>query len=678
MLSSYLENKSPEVKTMITMQCFHQKKTAWTTAEKQLALSLFYKSPSNYKFLMKKLGFSLPSLSTIQSWLKVNNMRTGVENVLINKLKLKVESMTIDEKQCVLMFDEISLKKNLKYNHFYDVIEGYEDFGSFGRNPLIANQGLLFYLRGLLYNWKLPFCYYISSGPTKGDMLAKIIKQVVTKLHSIGLQPRILVCDQGANNRNAFSILGSNKVNHQIKINGRCIYTCFDPPHLLKSLRNNFMNEKVQISISGKKVRWYDVLQTYKVDQVSTTTRAMPKLTDKHIHPTNFEKMRVKYAAQIFSHTVSAAILTALATKQLTSETAVNTAHFVKEINNIFDCLNSRVVKDSNCYKSALSVFRDIPKKTLQNSLTYFESIRVYENEKLRNNIYCIEGFSWTIRAVLCLWEDLKLENKKYLLTSRISQDPVENAFSVIRQRGGYNPQPTVQQFRLALQNNMHIRLQAPVETGNCEADTDKLLDMDTIKQKQNVEHTTETLTSGTVKRKSEEITIEVVEEESESEPTTLEECSNIYVAGYLCYKLFQAHDCIKCRKELCGGSDALLDTKQSLILHKAYGAPQSINRLIKPSQSMCDVAQLLFYTFNIFYDRFKLQYGIKSKIKCALVAELEDKYPHWINSCREHRLFVLNILIKIKLFRCLNWDVEEKQLKSKWIKPHRKVKILS
>jgi hypothetical protein len=43
---------------------------------------------------------------------------------------------------------------------------------------------------------------------------------------------------------------------------------------------------------------------------ISLPIRAAPKLTEKHIHPNNFAKMRVKYATQVFSPTVAAAICT--------------------------------------------------------------------------------------------------------------------------------------------------------------------------------------------------------------------------------------------------------------------------------------------------------------------------------------------------------------------------------
>ncbi|XP_050302862.1 uncharacterized protein LOC126740745 [Anthonomus grandis grandis] len=62
-----LTGKSTAVKTLINMQLSPTKKKFWTTNERHLALSFYYKSPACYKFLREELRFSLPSIRTIQS-----------------------------------------------------------------------------------------------------------------------------------------------------------------------------------------------------------------------------------------------------------------------------------------------------------------------------------------------------------------------------------------------------------------------------------------------------------------------------------------------------------------------------------------------------------------------------------------------------------------------------------
>lgn len=56
--------------------------------------------------------------------------------------------------------------------------------------------------------------------------------------------------------------------------------------------------------------------------------------------------MSCKIAIQTFSSSVSAAIKTCVATGQLNSTTALDTANFFQELNDLFDVLNSKNMFD--------------------------------------------------------------------------------------------------------------------------------------------------------------------------------------------------------------------------------------------------------------------------------------------------------------------------------------------
>ena len=56
------------------------------------------------------------------------------------------------------------------------------------------------------------------------------------------------------------------------------------------------------------------------------------------------------------------------------------------------------------------------------------------------------------ITSVKLLWDDMgKQEGVKYLLTSRLNQDCLENLFSIVRAKGGARDNPNAAQFRVAL-----------------------------------------------------------------------------------------------------------------------------------------------------------------------------------------------------------------------------------
>lgn len=73
------------------------------------------------------------------------------------------------------------------------------------------------------------------------------------------------------------------------------------------------------------------------------------------MNPGPFQKMNCKLALQVFSNSVAAVLETCVTTGQIKSKTAPATAEFVREMNNLFDCLNSKTLYSSNTYACALN-----------------------------------------------------------------------------------------------------------------------------------------------------------------------------------------------------------------------------------------------------------------------------------------------------------------------------------
>lgn len=689
-LKNLLIEKSNFVKVFINMQLNHGRRRKWSKSQRQLSLSLYYKSPTAYTFLLYSMKCSLPSIRTIQSWLKVIYLRTGCHNNLSSKLAIKVHTMEEKEKICVLMFDEIALKKQLEFNEAQDFIEGYQDLASLGRTTKFANSALVFYIRGLLYSWKTPFCYYVSAGPVKSDLLKIIIIEVIKKLRHLTLNPLALVCDQASNNRRALSLLGATKVQPIINIDGHKVCTLFDVPHLLKSHRNNFMNEKLQYIVNDNAVAWRDITETYEIDQKSGTTRTMPKITSIHVAPTTFQKMRVKYAAQIFSHTVASAIKTAAVSGQLNSRTSISTAEFIDKVNDIFDALNSRMLKDPNTKRRPLSIYDTNTELTLRNALTFFSSIKVFENQRKRENMYYLSGFEWTIRSILLLWDDLKALGVKFLLTGFLNQDPVENFFSVVRNRGGYNPTPTVRQFRTATQKNINIRLQKSINSSNCEDEGGDVLDMDDIQGEQEIaesELTPPSTVSYCDLEENQSNNEEMLEEEGapsdEGEKLpTLEVCSNVYVAGYLANVVEKKFKCKCCAEKFTKADTECISKKEMFLLHKDYSRGHNVQFLKRPSEEFSKIISHLLQAFNKSFMKHKCGMRLSEHIATDLNKELERK-SDWYSSdnlCGSHYKHIVYVFIKMNLFRHLKWESEKhpNARSSSDCKPHRKIKILS
>jgi hypothetical protein len=171
-----LKSLSTMPRAITRMQLHHKPRTQWLSDEKNTAISMYYKSPSMYKFLRKN-GVILPSVSIIKNWLKHFKCQPGYNQNFFRKLNLKGQTMTEKEKKCILMFDEMAIKQEIEYSVSKDLIEGFEDLGEFGRKPVAAKQALVVLLRGLYSDWKVPIAYYFSENGIKAEVLEKILKK---------------------------------------------------------------------------------------------------------------------------------------------------------------------------------------------------------------------------------------------------------------------------------------------------------------------------------------------------------------------------------------------------------------------------------------------------------------------------------------------------------------------
>lgn len=107
-------------------------------------------------------------------------------------------------------------------------------------------------LRGIRRKWKQPIYYNFVSGSTKRDDLVHILKDVIRKCHSIGLNIVATICDQGSNNQSAIKKLLEETeetykrrniqfLGSHFEIDSRNIIPLFDVPHLFKGIRNNLL-----------------------------------------------------------------------------------------------------------------------------------------------------------------------------------------------------------------------------------------------------------------------------------------------------------------------------------------------------------------------------------------------------------------------------------------------------
>lgn len=300
----------------------------FTLQEKLLSLSLYKQSAKTYRILSKL--FTLPGRRTLSNLLSKVPVGTGIDNILMKVLKKNVSKLSDRQKHCFIMFDEISLQASLNYDNKAGFIAGFEDNGT-SRTQKFADHALVFMIRGVVKKYKQPISYTFCKSTTNSHDLASQLKNVVRAVHSTGLRVVGTVCDQGATNTAAINILKNDTKNSCCQKNVEykeefydvdCgedvlkLIHLYDPPHLLKGIRNNLLNKNVKFTMNDKEMeaRWSDIVELYELDSNIQDVKMLPRLTAEHVIPNKIKKMKVKYAVQVFSQRVSS-IMSFLACK---------------------------------------------------------------------------------------------------------------------------------------------------------------------------------------------------------------------------------------------------------------------------------------------------------------------------------------------------------------------------
>ena len=628
LVSNYLSGTALEFfKTQIALSGRRPRGNRWSEKSKMFALSLFYISPKCYR-LLKKI-FSLPCVKTLKKWVRNLDIKAGFHQSILNGLKIKSASMSERSKLCAVVFDEMTIKEYLEYNAGLDKVEGLEDLGDLGQSRYIANHASVFMLRGLVEKWKQPIGYFLSSGPLEASLLKSCLFSCIEKVRSTGLTPRVVILDQGSNNRAMINALGVSTEDPTFEHDGQKLHVFYDPPHLLQNIRNNF--KKHGFEMNGHRITWEYVEKFYDIDS-SLPIRMAPKLSAKHIDLPPFSAMNVRLAAQVLSHSVSAGITTLCLIGNSLPPDAIHTAHFIEKFDNIFNVFNSATLTNAHKFRCAISETSDHV-AFLKDSLNWLDSVKSLGKHK---TLPCLEGWKLTITSLLCLWKELKSQyDLAFLLTNRLNQDCLENFFSIIRGRGGHRDNPNAVQFKADYRSIAVDTMFSSSMSSNCQEDMDGFL-----LQLSNV---TEITPSPAARLPPNELPSNVTDlltvSRASPELNLSEENIIVYLAGYLIRKTLKKFPCHKCEALWCQTGQA--DGKQLTFLNvKQYNWLQG-GGLVTPTEEMqacVSDMEILFREQSSFIshtDKIRTKFVTKSvnltsleKITCSEPAcQISQKY---------------------------------------------------
>lgn len=269
----------------------------------------------------------------------------------------------------------------------------------------------------------------------------------------------------------------------------------------------------------------------------------MPGLTSAHLQPNGFEKMRVTFAFQLFGNRVINGLHFYKEKLESSWGNIDATISFFRTVNCLIRTMTSRFTAQAlRRGSNSAQIIKDF--------LQLLSRWEAHANGAGFLSLSTAVGLKVTLSGTLALLEYLSTQGFRHLMTSRLSQDPLENFFGIVRQSCGSNDHPTPTQFLIVVNCLSFYNLANTVSSGNadsndpvsslldaCDAHTAEA-DLDKFIESGNL-----SLAEAKLSRISAEHSGYVIEK---SDDRLIH-----YMAGYVARKFIARSDCIECKNLL-------------------------------------------------------------------------------------------------------------------------------
>lgn len=428
----------------------------WSNSTLKKALKLkFSCGNSGYEEILKQ-NTPLPAVRTLQRRLENLKFDSGVLNEVFEFLHIKVGLFKSEhEKDCAIILDEMTITPS----KVYDIsTSSYIGNVTLPNHSGVATHALVIMLGGISTRWKQTVAYYFSGDSVNGTVYDKILTEVITKSEDLGLKIVSITSDMGSSNQALWKYWKitagrhskiSNFITHPLHASQK-IFILADAPHLFKNIKNMFITNKI-IEIPKhiqdkfnlptnliKAEHVYDLINYQKDLEI----KLAPKLSEEDMSPNHYQKMRVSKSTHVISHEVSSALK--FISGELNKPEFLTTAWFIETIAKWFSLVTSRHPS------MALSKLKpQVYSETIIFLKDVMEIIQAMDIGTTKFWKPSQTGLLITTQSLLDI-QQLFLEDKGYifLLTSRFTQDCLENLFSVVRAKQLI---PTAIQFKNSL-----------------------------------------------------------------------------------------------------------------------------------------------------------------------------------------------------------------------------------
>ncbi|XP_063821363.1 uncharacterized protein LOC135071511 [Ostrinia nubilalis] len=661
------KNMNPIAKKMFAMQiniCTKAKKgRRFKLEEKLIALSIYKQSPKAYRFLQKI--FILPSNTTLKKLIAGLDIKTGINKQLFAVIKDEVSCWEEKKKYCTIMFDEMALEPALFYSNKNDNISGFVELNKKINN--LADHALVFMARGAVCKWQQPVAFYFTEGAVSSQNLQIILKEIVNAVVETGLLPIALVSDQGSSFQSALKTLQENTRGEQIRagietddtinISGASLSVIFDPPHLIKGLRNNFITKNIKMN--GKISKWQDIVDVYQTDCKHTQSRLLHKINDEHVIPEKVKKMKVKNCVRVLSKTMAAALsytaeFSHYSDGRPVSDTLQNTADTVAFFDNLFDSVNGSTLAHKNNKGKPLrkAVTANSPNHGFwQDAINKIKTIKFVDGSS-EKSVPTLKNWVTTLKSYQRVWHVLNNNNIKVMRPRYFNSDPIENFFGRVRAYNFRNNDPTCHTFTSTFRSLLITGfMKFHNQTYNCEDDAcSQLIKVQSLFVKRTEDRCNTSNIDSNIHENIvcvEDLSSENIRVQAARERLNVH--SRAYTAGWVVKKIINKIKCKECETHLCTNED---NDVHRWISHREF---QNIKKrkLIYPSEYAVRHFGYVIQESNGYLECNGQEENISTKIKNHILA----KYPFDFLKCNDHKALVLEYFIQLSIKLCIyNW----------------------
>ena len=380
-------------------------------------------SPKAYKYLRSNKLLLLPCRNTLNKWLENVKFSPGLQEDGLNLVQKRIEGMDAKESLACLVFDEMEVNRKIEYDSSLKQVLG----------PCKKVQVVV--LRGLMTKWKETIYYQFDQ-----NISLDVLNYLIVQCEKRSIKIKAAVCDLG--NKTLLSQINFSQLNNSI-VNpadqSREVFFFPDAPHLMKLWRNHcidksylFPDEEGKYHSLGK----HDFVELMKAD--SNELKLCPKLKQLHVDAQGSERQRVRLAAELFSSSVSKALLYLYGDKMKVQSQAIHI------VNSWFDVMNSGSLYNANPERCGFGLNLEIQMSALENMERLVKTMK-FGCDRPKALLPYQKGILVSIKSMRALYADLTSEYPSlfFVLTRRLNQDCLENYFSQLRGLGGPDSHPS-------------------------------------------------------------------------------------------------------------------------------------------------------------------------------------------------------------------------------------------